>query len=164
MSCLDVRGFLSEPTVAIINWNQLIISRLGFWFGYDIRCLIIFLSVDLKTTTLWFQKIVASGCERTGLFYFTLQIPVYKSAVVWEGSKFRHIVMDSKLAPFSCHLSFLPNSACYHEVGSVLCKCNRKINPTTLYVVFPKPRIITEGVFYSLNNVLFVICMDKNRW
>ena len=111
-----------------------------------------------------FDKIVASGCEKTGLFYFTLQIPVYKSAVVWEGSKFRHIVMDSKLAPFSCHLSFLPNSACYHEVGSVLCKCNRKINPTTLYVVFPKPRIITEGVFYSLNNLLFVICMDKNRW
>ena len=31
--------------------------------------------------------------------------------------------------------------------------------------VIPKPRIITEsGVFYSLNNVLFVISMDKNRW
>ena len=85
--------------------------------------------------SLSFEKIVASGCERTGLFYFTLQIPVYKSAVVWEGSKFRHIVMDSKLAPFSCHLSFLPNSACYHEVGTVMCKRNRKINPPTLYVL-----------------------------
>ena len=33
------------------------------------------------------------------------------------------------------------------------------------FAVIPKPLIIAEsGVFYSLNNVLFVICMDKNRW
>ena len=43
--------------------------------------------------------------------------------------------MDSKLAPFSCHFSFLPNSACYHEVGTVLCKRNRKINSPTHYVL-----------------------------
>ena len=108
--------------------------------------------------SLSFEKIVASGCERTGLFYFTLQIPVYKSAVVWEGSKFRHIVMDSKLAPFSCHLSFLPNSACYHEVGTVLCKRNRKINPPSLYVLI----VSKNGHF--LNPSTYSVLWLRNIW